>query len=280
MKFFYCDESGGSDQGDVFVMSGLMVDAYRLRKVTAEVQDLMNDIYKIHDGPRKDFKTKKFIDGRGVWRNYCPAERQEYLKKMCELAVSSSSHIFAFALSFKAFESAKDECNNLPTGLSPWRATAMFLIYLIQKKMRKESRNKGLTVFIMDDNKKEIPRLTDELHDRNEWFDALYQVRTGKGKKNWKPLMPDERFDQIVNTVFAIKSDHSTLVQVADALSYIFRRHVELFDEEEAYSNEKEFYFSLVAQLEKKRAKLGHCPPDGKDCKEFYEYAKHPQWKL
>ena len=34
MKFIYVDESGGRDQGDVFTMCGLMVDAYKLRKKT------------------------------------------------------------------------------------------------------------------------------------------------------------------------------------------------------------------------------------------------------
>jgi Protein of unknown function (DUF3800) len=31
MKFAYVDESGCSDEGDVFVMAGLLIDAYRLR---------------------------------------------------------------------------------------------------------------------------------------------------------------------------------------------------------------------------------------------------------
>lgn len=32
MKFIYIDESGARDQGDVFVIAGLMVDAYKLQK--------------------------------------------------------------------------------------------------------------------------------------------------------------------------------------------------------------------------------------------------------
>ena len=35
MKFAYIDESGSTDEGDVFVMSGLLIDAYRLRKYTS-----------------------------------------------------------------------------------------------------------------------------------------------------------------------------------------------------------------------------------------------------
>ena len=34
MKFIYVDESGAAGDSDVFVMCGLMVDAYKLRKKT------------------------------------------------------------------------------------------------------------------------------------------------------------------------------------------------------------------------------------------------------
>ena len=36
MKFIYVDESGGRDQGDIFTMCGLMVDAYKLRNNTED----------------------------------------------------------------------------------------------------------------------------------------------------------------------------------------------------------------------------------------------------
>jgi len=35
MKFCYVDESGDKPQSDVFVMTGVLVDAYKLRKHTA-----------------------------------------------------------------------------------------------------------------------------------------------------------------------------------------------------------------------------------------------------
>lgn len=37
MKFIYVDESGGRDQGDIFTMCGLMVDANKMRKKTADL---------------------------------------------------------------------------------------------------------------------------------------------------------------------------------------------------------------------------------------------------
>ena len=60
-------------------------------------------------------------------------------------------------------------------------------------------------------------------------FDGLYQLRGKKrGKTVWLERTKKDRFDHIINTAFAIKSDHSSMVQVADAISYVYRRHLEL----------------------------------------------------
>jgi hypothetical protein len=36
MKFIYVDETGSKDEGDLFVMAGVLIDAYRLRKHTTD----------------------------------------------------------------------------------------------------------------------------------------------------------------------------------------------------------------------------------------------------
>lgn len=95
--------------------------------------------------------------------------------------------------------------------------------------MQGVKNSKGLTVVIMDDNKSEMPNLSDELYQRDPWFDGVYQIQGKKrGKTVWVPRAKNDRFDQIINTAFAIKSDHSSMVQVADAISYVYRRRLEL----------------------------------------------------
>jgi hypothetical protein len=85
--------------------------------------------------------------------------------------------------------------------------------------MQGVKNSKGLTVVIMDDNKSEMPNLSDELYQRDPWFDGVYQIQGKKrGKTVWVPRAKNDRFDQIINTAFAIKSDHSSMVQVADAI--------------------------------------------------------------
>lgn len=155
----------------------------------------------------------------------------------------------------------------------------MFISALVQKKMQGVASSKGLTVLIMDENKLEMSRLSDGLYKGSDWYDGLYQCRGKKrGKKVWVERKPKDRFDQIINTAFAIKSDHSSLVQVADALSWVYRRHLELIDQAEAYPGEQAYYQELVEVLEPHREKLGQSPAAPSVA--FYQEARHPEWAI
>jgi hypothetical protein len=73
------------------------------------------------------------------------------------------------------------------------------------------------------------PRLSDALYDPSDWFDPIYQESKPKsGKKVLVPVQKEDRFSNIINSAFAIRSEHSSLVQVADAAAYVYRRHLEL----------------------------------------------------
>ena len=106
MKFIYIDESGSRDQGDVFVTFGLMVDAYKLRKKTADFDQRLEALFAKHPGNRADFKTSRFINGKGGWREIDATERKAFLKSVCELAVENGGKIFGLGLSFTAFDAA------------------------------------------------------------------------------------------------------------------------------------------------------------------------------
>jgi len=67
MKFVYVDESGAGSHSTVFVMCGLMVDAYSLRKKTKDFEDLLLPMLQRHSKKAQDFKTAKFIQGKGGW---------------------------------------------------------------------------------------------------------------------------------------------------------------------------------------------------------------------
>lgn len=279
MKFIYVDESGARDQGDVFVMSGLMVDAYKLRKKTADFDAKLEAIFAQHPGTRGDLKTKRFINGAGAWSQVPGQRRKDFLREICELAVANGGKVYGVAFSYDRFDAALAAGYGHPFANSYWIAGAMFVSSLVQKKMQGVANAKGLTVFIMDDNKQEMANLSDGLYKCSEWYDGLYQCRgTKRGKSVWLDRKPKDRFDQIINTAFAIRSDHSSLVQVADALSWVYRRHLELKSHAEAYPGEKSYYKGLVDILEPQREKLGQSPKA--PCVAFYQAARHEGWAI
>ena len=281
MKFAYFDESGdqGGGGSDVFVMAGLLIDAYRLRKHTAEFDQLIRNLLDEYPNSPKELKTKLFINGKGKWGKVDAFHRKEVLSNICDLAVSCSK-IFAISFSFQNFYEAVEEADEeLPFNKDYWVAAAMFIGALIQKKMQKEKNNKGLTVLIFDDNKMDMPKVSDLLYTAPEWFDGLYQqAKTKSGRKTWIPVKPKNRFDSIINSAFAIKSEHSSLVQVSDAVSYVYRRYLELMNDKENWKGEKEYYQKLVARLEIEREKLGQTPKPS--AFKFYDRAKHNSWSL
>lgn len=279
MKFIYVDESGGRDQGDVFVMCGLMVDAYKLRKKTSDFDAKLEAIFEKHPGARGDLKTKRFINGQGAWNQVPAQERKAFLREVCQLAVANGGKVYGVALSFNRFDAAVAGDHGQPFGDSYWIAGAMMVSSLVQKKMQGISNAKGLTVFIMDDNKQEMATLSDGLYKCHDWYDGLYKCRTRKrGKTAWLDRKPKDRFDQIINTAFAIKSDHSSLVQVADTISWIYRRHLELMSRDESYGGERTYYQELIDILEPQREKLGNCPKE--PCSAFYQAARHAAWAI
>ena len=279
MKFIYIDESGAQDQGDVFTMCGLMVDAYKLRKKTEDFDRRLEELFANHPGNRSDLKTSRFINGKGGWKRIDDDKRKTLLTKICELAVDRGGKIFGISLSFKSFDTIVGAAQEKPFKTNYWLASAMFISSLVQKKMQTVKNNKGFTVVIMDDNKSEMPKLSDGLYSGNPWYDGLYQVRAKKSSKMvWAERTKRNRFDQIVNTAFAIKSDHSSLIQVADAISYVYRRHLELKSSNEKWPGEKNYYSGLVDILEPAREKLGRCPE--KDCIRFYEQIRQSDWTL
>jgi hypothetical protein len=260
-------------------MCGLMVDAYKLRKKTEDFDVLLEAIFSQNPGVRNDFKTSRFINGKGCWRDIEAQVRKDLLTNICKLSVENGGKVIGVGLSFQRFDNACTAGHGHTVGNSYWLGAAMFTCCLIQKKMQGVRENKGLTVVIMDDNKQEMPRLSDALYESASWFDGLYQLQEEKrGKKDWAKRSKDDRFDQIVNTAFAIKSDHSSLVQVADAISYVYRRHLELQTATEAWTGEKQYYRGLVKILEPSRQTIGRCPDT--PCVSFFKDAKHKDWKL
>ena len=151
MKFSYVDESGDEGQGDVFVMVGALIDAYRLRKYTAKFDKMIVEFLAKHPGAPRELKTKAFINGTGGWSQVDATDRKKFLGEICDLAAECAK-IFAIALSLAGFKNAVERDGVFTK--SHWLSAAMFIAALVQKKMQNEPRNKGMKFLICDDNKR------------------------------------------------------------------------------------------------------------------------------
>jgi len=280
MKFCYVDESGDRAEGDVFVMSGLLVDVHRLRNKTEEFDDLLQALFQRHPGHPAELKTKSFMRGNGGWNAIPGNERRQFLNEVCDLSIDKGDKVYGLAMSFAAFDQAVANNNGpLPFGNSYWVCGGMFISSLLQKRMQGISGKKGITALVMDDNKVEMPRLSDALFAADPWYDGLYQCQEKKrGQTVWCERSDHDRFDHIINTGFSVKSQHSSLVQVSDAISWVLRRSIELETAAEAFEGEKAFYETLRDKLDEHRITLGRTP----ECaaRNFYEAVCHPEWRL
>ncbi len=279
MKFAYIDESGDSSQGDVFTMAGILIDAHKLRKWTADFDEKFRVMNSRHRKSSQDFKTKKFINGADGWGEVDPTERKVFLTEIVDMVICCGK-VHAFGLSFEKIDAIENNENFPKNQTNYWLASAMYISSVIQKRNQKEHNNKGHTVLIFDDNKRDITKLFEALHVCDEWYDGLYSVPRSVYKKTEWVIGSHERFDQIINTAFSIKSEHSSLVQVADIISYIYRRYLELKNQKENYTGENNYYSKLVAVLDKKREKLGRVQKPRQPCVEFYNHIRHPNWDI
>ena len=280
MTFLYVDESGAQEHSDVFVMCGVMVDATKLRIRTHESREKIGAMLDRHPATRSELKTSSFINGKDKWASVCADDRKRLLREICTDAVRLGGKVFAIGLSLTRYADMNSRGAAAHFEKHHWLAAAMFIIGMVQKKMQNQRNNKGHTVVVVDDHKKYMSRLPEEMHAARNWYDGLYRKRQKRGGRSvWAKRTSTDRFNQIINTPFAIKSEHAPLVQVADAVAYVYRRWLELHDGQQKWDGEREYYNDLVDGLEKGRQKLGQVPKDA-ECVAFYRALAHERWEL
>jgi hypothetical protein len=87
----------------------------------------------------------------------------------------------------------------------------------MQKCSQREGNNKGHTIFIFDNEKREELRFTDVIKRPPAWSDEYYQ----HGNKQ-------DSLDQIVDVPYFGDSQEVALIQVADIACFFLRRYAEI----------------------------------------------------
>ncbi|WP_299616822.1 DUF3800 domain-containing protein [uncultured Tateyamaria sp.] len=249
MKFVYIDETGDQDQSDVFVMAAVEIDAIRLNKYSRIFSVMIDEVFAKHPGKPQDLKTRRFHRGAGGWNKISGEDRKAFMHAVVD-EIATSSKVYASAMSFEKFKATDHKAFGYPdVSHSYWIANAMFVLSHAQREHCDDPKNKGNCVIVVDDNKVEHANMAELIFQPDPWFDDLAFkaafLKAKKRPKNWET----RRFDQIVNTPFAIKSEHASTILVADLAAFVLRRYIELKTDDEAFKGERNFFEALFAKL-------------------------------
>lgn len=216
MKFLYVDESGNSGNDRFLCFFGVQIDAYKLKKAMQVARPVFDDVQAAFGEPLKELKSSRMVNGAGGWKRVDAETRKNLFLRLCALLSDVAGIGLVYVVDRERY--AQTTVHERPAWAStPWLTGATAIALQAQRLNQRAKNNKGLTVLIFDDNKVELPRLSDFLVASSADADAYYE-RTPK----------DDPFGCIVDTAFSIQSHHSQLVQVADACSYAVRRRAEL----------------------------------------------------
>ncbi|HWQ34820.1 MAG TPA: DUF3800 domain-containing protein [Blastocatellia bacterium] len=216
MKFCYVDESGTGDE-PVAVMVGVVVDSQRMHVTKEHWQELLRHLSEIINHELAEIHTRDFYSGNGIWRQMDGSSRTNFISAIFEWLNDRKHHIvYSSANKAKYYDAVRSGI--IPRELNTiWRYLAFHLMLAIQKRYQKEKKNKGNTVFIFDNEKREEKRFIDLINNCPDWSDTYYGYSRLK-----------RRIDQIIDAPYFGYSKEVGMIQVADFVAYFLRRYAEI----------------------------------------------------
>lgn len=212
MYIFYTDESGFSKGNDlekeqpVTVVAGVLIDLTKLPKAIRIFDKTLEKINQgNHEKPITELKFSDIRQGKGVFKKNFPKieARADLLKSvMEEFEREIAFKIFYTAILDEKFIETKKQNRHLKQELHhPYLCAAYRVLAALDKHQSAKSNNKGKTFVIFDE--------------QNNFQDSLEKLVS----------MPIHRgaFQQIIDTVYFGKSQHSKLIQIADLIAGILR---------------------------------------------------------
>ncbi|RFF26892.1 MULTISPECIES: DUF3800 domain-containing protein [unclassified Wenzhouxiangella] len=215
MKFCYFDESGTGDQ-PISVMAGVVADAHRMHLTKDTWSGLLGQLSDIVGQPVREFHSRKFYSGSGIWKGLDGPHRASIISAIVKWMKDRKHKVVYSALDIQRYEEKRNEDARFE-GLSAWRTMALHVALSVQRRHQGESKNKGHTVLVFDEQVKEKDRFTDLILNPPEWTDEYYERKRGR-----------KALDQLVDVPHFVDSKQVELVQVADLYAFILRRQFEL----------------------------------------------------
>jgi len=216
MNFCYCDESGTGEEPTA-VMVGIVVDSQRMHITKEDWMGLLNHLSTIAGKQIAELHTRNFYSGAGIW-NGLDGERRARIITAIFNWLAERKHQVVYSSVCKETYRRNFDLQYIPDELNTlWRFMGFHLVLAMQKCCQSEAKNKGNTLFIFDNERREELRFTDIIKRPPAWSNEYY----GLGKKQ-KPL------DQGVDVPYFGDSRDVALIQLADVASFFLRRYAEI----------------------------------------------------
>ncbi len=216
MKFCYLDESGTG--GEPFaIMTGVIVDSQRMHITKKDWLSLLKSLSDYTGRQIIEFHTRDFYSGNGSWRRIDGKMRAGIISAILRWLKERKHKIsFCGIDKEKYFRDVKTTEELRDIG-SLWCMLGLHQLLIIQKQFQNESGSKGNTVFIFDEEVREKERIMNLALTPPEWTESYYKKRKR-----------DEPLNQVIDVPYFCDSEKVGLLQVADLVSYVIRRYVEI----------------------------------------------------
>lgn len=216
MKFCYIDESGTGAE-PYAVMVGIVVDARRMHKTKSEWLALLQFLSRVIKKPVDEIHTRDFYPGNGIWRGLDGAMRSRVITAAFQWLNERKHSLICSAVDKAAYQKCRDDAG-LPEGTNTiWKCLGLHLILGLQKAVQGEKNNKGHTLLVFDEEKREELSFANLINNPPKWTDEYY----ARGTKQ-------DRLDQIIDVPYFADSKHVGLIQMADFAAFFLRRFVEI----------------------------------------------------
>jgi hypothetical protein len=216
MNFCYIDESGTGSE-PYAVMSGIIVDAQRMQVTKDDWLDLLAILSDLIKKPVEEIHTRDFYPGNGIWRDLDGSVRSQVITAVFGWLNNRKHSVICSVIDKTEYQKHRSE-QTIPDGINTiWKCLGLHLILSLQKAFQTKGKNKGNTLLVFDEEKREELRFANLINSPPGWTDEYY----GRKRKH-------KRLNQIIDVPYFADSKHVGLIQLADFAAFFLRRFVEI----------------------------------------------------
>ncbi|HET7676948.1 MAG TPA: DUF3800 domain-containing protein [Candidatus Limnocylindrales bacterium] len=216
MQFCYLDESGNGTE-PVLVLACVAVDAQRMHRTKAGWEELFVELSGLAPTPVRELKSSDLYGGRKQWRRVRGEDRAAAIEAVLTWLVRRRHRVYFTGVDKAAFETARRDSSAVASLRDPWCAAAMHVVLQLQKDGRGKRVPKGHHALFFDAQEQHEEHLAKLTKEPPAWTDDYY------ARARREPPL-----SRLVDSPYFANSRHVLLLQIADLLAFVLRRHAEL----------------------------------------------------